>query len=107
MKHLHYPDVEAVDSLALGLEGSERMVLRLLSEDSVCIELAPGGRTPHHAHPDKERFVVISGEGRITVNEEQRPLGPRDFVELGGNERHQIVNNGPEKLVFVCFRNQK
>jgi len=82
------------------------MMLRLLSDDSVRIELEPQGHTPDHQHADKERLVVISGRGEIRVKGKRHSIRPQDFIELDADEPHQIVNSNDEKLVFVCFRNQ-
>ena len=107
MKHVYCPDVEGLDALALGLEGSVKMMLRLLSDDSVLIELEPTGHTPDHTHHDKERLVVISGTGEISVGGNLHPIKPQDFIELDADEQHQVVNSGGEKLVLACFRNQR
>jgi mannose-6-phosphate isomerase-like protein (cupin superfamily) len=107
VKHVHYPDVEGLDALSIGLEGCAKMVLRPLSDDSVCIELDPKGHTPDHTHHDRERLVVISGNGEIKVSGRRQPIKPQDFIELDANEQHQVVNSGDEKLAFVCFRNQR
>lgn len=106
MKHVHFPDVEGLDSLSIGLEGSARMRVKPGSQNSVCIEFAPGGHSPDHAHEDKERLVVISGSGEIVVDDGPRRIRPGDFIEFGSAERHQIVNSGDEPLVVMCFRNQ-
>ena len=106
MKHVHCPSVEGLDALSVGLEGSAKMVLRPLSEDSVCIELYPKGHTPDHAHHDKERLVVISGNGEIKVSGRRQAIKSQDFIEVDADEQHQVVNSGDEKLAFVCFRNQ-
>jgi len=107
MKHVYCPDVEGLDSLSLGLEGSSKMMLRLLSEDSVWIEIEPGGHTPDHTHNDKERVVVMSGNGVIKVGEERKNIKEGDFLEFAPDEQHQAVNNSDDVLVFLCFRNQK
>jgi len=106
LKHLYCPTVEGFDALALGLEGAEKMKLRLLSEDSVWIELEPGGHTPEHAHDDKERFMVVSGSGQIKVGEKLEPVQSNDFIEFDANERHQVLNTGEDILIIMCFRNQ-
>jgi len=106
MKHLHCTDVEIFDAPALGLEGTEKMKLRLLSEDSVWIELEPGGYTPDHRHDDKERMVVMSGEGIIKLGDQRKEIKPNDFIEIA-DEDHQIINTGTDLLTFVCFRNQR
>lgn len=106
MKHLHCTDVEIFDALALGLEGAEKMKLGLLSEDSVWIELEPGGFTPDHRHDDKERMVVMSGKDMIKLGDQGKEIKPNDFIEIA-NEDHQIINTGNDLLTFVCFRNQR
>ena len=106
MKVVHCPDVEGLDSFELGLEGSTKMMLKLLSDDSVYIEIEPMGHTPDHVHNDKERLVIISGKGEIKTRNQRNPIKPLDFIELDANEHHQILNNGDEVLAFVCFRHQ-
>ncbi|MGD0276094.1 MAG: cupin domain-containing protein [Syntrophales bacterium] len=106
MKHLHCTDVTSFDAHALGLESTEKMKIRLLSEDSVWIELEPGGYTPDHKHDDKERMVVMSGKGIIKLGDNRTEIQPDDFIEVA-NEDHQIINTGKDLLAFMCFRNQR
>jgi len=107
MKHLHCCEVESFPAPDLGLEGTSKMNLRLLSEDAVWIELEPGGHAPDHKHDDKERVVVISGKGVIKLGNERKEIQPNDFIEIHANEDHQLINTGDEPLVIVCFRNQR
>jgi quercetin dioxygenase-like cupin family protein len=107
MKHIYCPDVQGLDSLSLGLEGSRKMMLRLLSEDSVWIEIEPGGYTPDHAHSDKERLLVVSGTGEIKVGKERKPIRKSEFIEFNPDEQHQVISTGDDKLIILCFRNQK
>ena len=47
---------------------------------------APGGITPSHSHPDREKvFMVLEGRARLTVGEESRILDPGGlaFVPVG------------------------
>jgi mannose-6-phosphate isomerase-like protein (cupin superfamily) len=106
MKHLFCPDAESFDAQALGLEGAEKMTLKLLSEDSVWIGLEPGGHTPDHQHDDKERVFVVSGNGIIKLGDTQKELRANDFIELQPNEQHQLINTSCEPLAILCFRNQ-
>ena len=106
MKHLHCTDVEGYNAAVLGLEGTEKMKLRLLSDDSTWIELETGGYTPDHKHEDKERIVIMSGKGVIKLGNERKELRPNDFIEVA-NEDHQIINTGNDLLAFMCFRNQR
>ena len=107
MKHVYFPDEKSIDSLALGLEGSAKMAVKLVSDETVVIALEPGGHTPDHTHGDKERLVVLSGEGELEVESGRKKIKPDDFIEFDSGEAHQIINSGEEKLVFFCFRNQK
>ncbi len=107
MKHVHCPDVDGVDSLSIGLEGSANMIVKFISDDSVFIEIEPGGHTPDHTHSDKERVVVLSGKGEIKIAGERKNIKPSDFIEFDTDEQHQIINNNDEVLAFMCFRNQK
>jgi len=107
MKHIYYPDVQGVDSQVLGLEGSSKMIVKMLSNDSVCIEIKPNGHTPEHAHDDKERLIVISGEGEINLEQDKKYIKLGEFIEFDPDEQHQIINNSDEELVLICFRNQK
>jgi quercetin dioxygenase-like cupin family protein len=107
MKRVCYPDVEGLDSLALGLEGSEKMKVKLISQDTVCLEIAPGGCTPDHHHQDKERIVVMEGTGEVTTEERSFAIHPGDFVEFEEDEQHQIRNDTSEDLIFMVFRNQR
>ena len=107
MKHLHCPHVEGFDALALGLEGSAKMKIKLLSDDSLWIELAPQGHTPDHSHGDKERALIINGMGELKVGGERKAIKTGDFIELDPDESHQFRNNSNDMLALVCFRNQK
>ena len=107
MKHVYFQNTESIDSLTLGLEGSAKMAVKLVSDETVVIELEPGGHTPDHTHGDKERLVVLSGEGEIKVAGGQKKIKPGDFLEFDSDEAHQIINTGKETLAFFCFRNQK
>ena len=105
MKHVTCTDMENFDATALGLEGTAKMKLRILSEDSTWIELGPGGYMPDHKHGDKERIVIMSGKGVIKLGEKRQELKPNDFIEIS-DEDHQLINTGNDLLTFVCFRNQ-
>ncbi|MCP4751684.1 MAG: cupin domain-containing protein [Proteobacteria bacterium] len=106
MKHTYYPEVKGLNSLSLGLEGSAKMMVKLITDDTVCIEIERGGHTPDHTHKDKERVVVMSGSGEIKLGEERKSIKTADFLEFDADEQHQILNDQDETLVFMCFRNQ-
>lgn len=106
MKHVSCTDVGSFDAPALGLESTEKMKLRLLSDDSTWIELEPDGYTPDHKHADKERIVIMAGKGVIKLGDRREEIKPDDFIEIS-DEDHQLINTGNDLLAFVCFRNQR
>jgi len=106
MKHIGYPEVKGLDAQSLGLEGSAKMIVKPLSDFTVCIEILPGGHTPDHKHNDKERLVVISGRGEMKLGEQRKKIKPGDFIEFDPDEQHQINNNSDTVLVLICFRDQ-
>ncbi|MDY6822478.1 MAG: cupin domain-containing protein [Thermodesulfobacteriota bacterium] len=106
MKHLHYPEIDSLDAAAVGLDGAEKVSLKLLSDNIVVLELAPGGHTPDHTHGDKERIIVMAGTGIVKSDQHQTPIHHPDFLEFAPDEPHQIINTGEYTLVLMCFRNQ-
>ena len=107
MKHIYCPGVDGFDSLSLGIEDAFKMKLKIVSEDTVYIEIEPGGHTPDHAHADKERVVVMCGKGEVITAKDRKIIEPGDFLEFDADDRHQIINTSDVLLGFMCFRNQR
>lgn len=106
MKHIYCQDVESLDASLLGIEGASKMTLKLISEDTVWIDILPGGFTPLHTHDDKERIVIMRGTGDIKCQGGIESVQPGDFVEFDRRESHQIINNSDSALALMCFRHQ-
>jgi uncharacterized cupin superfamily protein len=69
-------------------------------------ELAPGKRSfPMHAHlVTEEALFVISGRAKVRTPEGETAIGPGDYVSFpAGGPAHQLVNDGPEPLVYVAM----
>jgi quercetin dioxygenase-like cupin family protein len=64
--------------------------------------VAPGGHTPHHAHPWEHEVFVLNGTGEIAAPDGPRPLAAGDAVFVPGDEQHQFRNTGPDDLEFLC-----
>jgi len=62
----------------------------------------PGGATEPHDHPDHEMFVFVSGTGILTVDGEERRVGPEVTALLPAGSRHWVRNPSPSnRLVFL------
>jgi mannose-6-phosphate isomerase-like protein (cupin superfamily) len=62
----------------------------------------PGQSGPPHMHETEiEIYVVLSGEGTITFNNEKSyPLTPDHIIYVPPKTLHETVNTGNEQLVF-------
>jgi mannose-6-phosphate isomerase-like protein (cupin superfamily) len=65
--------------------------------------LPPGGQTQPHYHPRTEEiYYILTGRGRMQIEQEVREVGPLDAIAILPGQRHQITNIGAEPLVFLC-----
>ena len=69
-----------------------------------CQRLAPGLRVPFgHKHKEQEElYVVVSGGGRLKIEDEILELTRWDAVRVPGHEM-RCFEAGPEGIEFVAF----
>jgi mannose-6-phosphate isomerase-like protein (cupin superfamily) len=87
--------------------GTRGTAYRLLTPGSGCdlLELyvnvlEPGsGPGPYHYHSNADNiYVVLDGEGDVTVDGRRVPVRPGDALALAPGERHDIENTGTGPL---------
>lgn len=62
----------------------------------------PGGATEPHDHEDHEMFVFLAGTGILTVDGEERTVGPDTTALLPAGSRHQVRNaSTTDRLIFL------
>jgi len=67
------------------------------------VVLGPGqAMAMYHWEADQEDFLVVSGEGLLIVEGEERPLRQWDFVHCPPNTNHVIVGAGDGPCVVVA-----
>ena len=66
-------------------------------------EVAVGGHVFPHTHPTHEFYFVMSGEGVMTVGDEERPVKPSDLVYIPPDVVHSLRPTGDEKIRCFCF----
>ena len=76
-------------------DGNPRYILRM-------IEIEPGGNTPLHEHGFEHENFVLEGEGRVLLGEDWHELRPGSVVYVPPGLRHQYVNAGAGKFIFLC-----
>lgn len=66
-------------------------------------QVPPGGVTLlHRHHQTEEIYHITAGQGRMTLGEEQFPVGPGDTVLIPPGTAHRIENTATENLVLLC-----
>ena len=65
-------------------------------------EIEPGGWTSLDQHAHDHGVVVMRGQGRVRLGEEEFDITFGDVVYVPGNEVHQFKNTGEETFGFFC-----
>lgn len=73
--------------------------------DTGLLLYAPGQTTPDHKHSDiDEVFYVISGEGTITINNEEILLKEKDIIFSPNGETHGFKNTSSANWVVLQIK---
>jgi quercetin dioxygenase-like cupin family protein len=102
----HYSDVPATEVE----EGAVGVKIRwMIGEDDGAphfamrhFEMAPGGHTPHHAHPWEHEVFILTGRGQVVGPQGARPLEPGTVVFVPGNDEHHFEAAEDEGLTMIC-----
>jgi mannose-6-phosphate isomerase-like protein (cupin superfamily) len=66
------------------------------------VECAPGSQQPLHSHARSEQvYVIVRGEGRMLIDEEEQTVNPGDTIFIPPGSRHAIRNDSGTELVFA------
>jgi len=107
-KAVHYRDIlieEVEEKGAKGVQvrwlisdkdGAENFAMR-------CFEIEPGGYTPRHTHDWEHEVFVLSGEGIVFCEGEERKISPGYVVFIPPGDEHYFKNTGEKQLVFLCL----
>lgn len=63
----------------------------------------PGQGPDLHRHPYPETWVVLEGEARITMGEEQLIASAGDTATVGAGVWHGFKNSGTGRLRIMCI----
>ena len=81
----------------------EGVVARRVEGDRVTlaiVELEPNGVVPEHRHPYEQNGMVIQGQIRFRVDDEERELGPGGTWRILADVRHS-AEAGPNGAVVI------
>src|SRR5207247_9097655 len=80
------------------IQGWDSVVVRRVQGEKLTlaiVELAPNAIVPEHRHANEQCGLVIEGEVRFRIGDEERLLGPGGTWRILGDTPHQVVT-GPE-----------
>jgi mannose-6-phosphate isomerase-like protein (cupin superfamily) len=63
--------------------------------------IEPGGGTEPHSHDEHELFIILSGSGVMTIEDERQPVGAGQAVLIPRGSRHDLASTSSERLVFL------
>lgn len=73
--------------------------------DTGLLLYAPGQTTPDHKHSDiDEVFYVISGEGTITINNEEVLVKEKDIIFSPNGETHGFNNTSSDNWIVLQIK---
>lgn len=62
----------------------------------------PGCRLSLQRHNHRcEHWLVVSGSGEVTLNEQRRLLHPGDSIDIDRGDIHRVQNSGMVDMVFI------
>jgi quercetin dioxygenase-like cupin family protein len=108
---MHVAKWNEADAKGVAEPGAEGVTIRVLMGDNVGapnfamrrFELAPGGRTPYHAHAWEHEVYVLSGRGKVRrAGGGESEIEGGSFVFVAPDEEHNFVNVGDAPFVFLC-----
>ena len=101
---------EEIPAIVFGDEAPGVTIRRLIDEkldgapvyNLRMLDIARGGNTPDHAHPNEHENFVVSGSGEVMIEGNFHSVGPGDVVFVPPGIRHQYRNTGSEPFRFLC-----
>ncbi|MBF0552004.1 MAG: cupin domain-containing protein [Deltaproteobacteria bacterium] len=64
----------------------------------------PGDGSPlHHHDRTEEIYYILSGYGKVVIDDEEFPVRPGHAVLLPVGSIHRILNTGDQDLVYFCI----
>ena len=65
------------------------------------VDVEPGESQVVHSHEPEQVYVIVAGEGRMRVGDDEREVTVGDAVHIPSNTDHGIKNTGEETLEYV------
>lgn len=91
--------------------GSKEIIHELLGKENgandrlsiALVEIEEGGSTEAHSHDKNvESYIILEGQGRLTVDGQTREVIPGDVAKIPMGKVHKLFNDKKETLRFYC-----
>jgi mannose-6-phosphate isomerase len=67
-----------------------------------CIWVNPGKRLSYQRHQKRaEHWFIVQGTALVTIDGNERTVGPGETVEFGIGVLHRLANVGQDEVIFV------
>ncbi len=111
MAELKMDDSSRVEAENVTMEGARNVkVRRLISDGDGAtgflmrkFEVGPGGVTPLHTHSWEHEVYILSGDGVLVYEGEEKPFSSGHFIFVPGGRLHSFANTGDGVLEFLCM----
>ena len=65
------------------------------------VDVEPGAKQVRHEHDPEQVYVILAGEGRMRVGDEERAVEAGDLIHIPANTEHGLENTGERTLEYV------
>ena len=65
------------------------------------VEVAVGAAQAVHQHAPEQVYVIVAGQGRMRIGEEERTVAAGDLIQVPSNLPHGIANTGDTPLGYI------
>lgn len=95
-----------LDDLLRTLEAGDRLYHEFIRTHDLSVGLyvlPAGGADPQSPHTEDEVYYVVSGRGRISVGDEDRPVIGGSVVFVGADVAHRFHDIEEQLVILVVF----
>jgi len=65
------------------------------------VTVDPGSSQVCHSHEPEQVYVILAGEGLMSVGDDQQTVGAGDLVHIPSNTEHGVENTGDQPLEYL------
>lgn len=68
------------------------------------VTIYPGGSVPLHSHEQEEVYLIVSGSGMISIDDERECVTGGSYVYIPPNSTHILENTSDDNMIMVfCY----